>query len=563
MSSLLGLLAPWPLKIVIDSVIGSEPLPPPLESAFAGLRESPYVLLVLTVVGGLILTAIQRSIELLNNYVQTKLGMMLQLDLRSDLFQHIQKLALSYRRHGRVGDLLNRIGVQAGAVSQVSLAILPLAQSTITLVGMFVVAFVLDAQLALLSLIVVPFLYLSIGYYTRKIEPEVRDVRQREADTFSVISEALTLLPITLAFVRERYEYIRFRIQSEETLQARVGLTVRQAVFAFAVSLAAATGTALVIAVGAVHVLSGKLTVGLLLVVITYIGSVYRPLQTISGTVGSLQEKVVDLRMSFEILDSIPDTEDRSDSAEVSSCSGNLKFEDVCFSYPGREHVLKNVSFDVRPHQFVAIVGPTGAGKTTLVSLVPRFYVPQQGRILLDGVELRKLKARSLRSQISIVTQEPILSSESFAANIRYGKPDATDDEVEHAARIAQIHDFIASLPDGYETRAGECGTQLSAGERQRVTLARAFLKNAPVLILDEPTSCLDPGTEHSILSAVMKLIEGRTALMVAHRLSTIQNADLILVMDSGRIVETGSHLELLEKAGLYARLTQSTGPDC
>jgi ABC-type multidrug transport system fused ATPase/permease subunit len=319
--------------------------------------------------------------------------------------------------------------------------------------------------------------------------------------------------------------------------------------------MTAAAGTSLVIAVGVMHVLAGELTIGLLLVIITYVGSVYTPLQAISNTVCSLQEKIVDLKMAFDLLESEPEIVDPPDAAEISSCDGHLRFENVSFSYNGRGQVLSNLDFEILPGQFVALVGPTGAGKTSLIGLLPKFYLPQEGRILLDGVDISRIGLKSLRRQISLVTQEPLLSSGSIAENILYGNPRASQDEVVAAARAAQIDEFIRGLPAGYETLAGECSRRLSAGERQRITLARAFLRDAPILILDEPTSCLDASTERNILTALRNLIQGRTALMVAHRLSTIRSANLILVIDRGRIIEAGSHDDLLATGSFYSQL--------
>ncbi len=557
-SSLFGLLTPWPLQIIIDSVLGGYPLPGPLEGVLGWLRPRPYWLLAATIAGGLVLTLIQRILDLLNARVQTRLTNKLQLDLRSDLFDQAQKLALSPGESRRSGDILNRISVQAASIGPVALAFLPLSQSLITLLGMFWIAFLLDAQLALLSLLIVPFLYWSIGYYTRRIEPQVREVRQLEANSLSLINEAMRMLPVTVAFGRESDESRRFRQQSEQALDARLQLTVQQTVFSFGVNTAAAVGTALVIGVGAMHVLSGELTVGLLLVVLTYIGSVYTPLQAISGAVGSLQERLVDLRMACEMLESEPPIRDSPGAKAIASARGHLQFEDVCFSYDRRGAVLKDVSFEVHPGQFVGIVGPTGAGKTTLISLLPRFYEPDSGRIRLDGVELREIQLKSLRRQISLVTQEALLSSASIAENICYGRPEASPEEVVEAAKAAQIHSFVESLPKGYGSLAGELSARLSMGERQRLTLARAFLKNAPILVLDEPTSSLDARTERSLLEALRSLMRGRTTLMVAHRLSSVRHADLILVLADGKIAESGTHQELIQRDGLYRRLDEA-----
>lgn len=363
------------------------------------------------------------------------------------------------------------------------------------------------------------------------------------------------MLRVIVAFGREGYEQKRFREQGERAKRARVKLTVHQTLFALGVNMTTAIGTALVLGFGAYQALQGQMTVGQLLVVMTYIAGVYKPLETISTTVGSLQDQIISLRMAFDLLDTEPEIKDAPDAVEMRRAEGRVTFERVDFSYAGRTETLKDISFEAAPGQVVALVGQTGAGKTTLVSLLPRFYDPLAGRILLDGTDIRRLTIKSLRQQISIVLQEPLLFSCSIADNIRYGRLDATMDEIVAAAQAANAHDFIMELPDKYETLIGERGAQLSGGERQRISVARAFLKDAPVLILDEPTSSIDSKTEAVILDALDRLMAGRTTFMVAHRLSTIRHADSILVMEHGRIAERGTHEELLRDGVLYKHL--------
>jgi ABC-type multidrug transport system fused ATPase/permease subunit len=311
----------------------------------------------------------------------------------------------------------------------------------------------------------------------------------------------------------------------------------------------------LALGVGALHVLEGRLSVGQLLVVMAYIAGVYKPLETISTTVGSLQEMLISLKMSFDLLDTEPEIKDTPHAVACDRVNGAITFEHISFNYRTRVDTLKDISFEVNAGQVVAIVGPTGAGKTTLMSLIPRFYDAQEGRILLDGIDLKSLTLKSLRNQVSIVLQEPLLFSGTIAENIRYGRLDAGVDEVIEAARSANAHDFIMRLPKQYETELGERGAQLSGGERQRIAVARAFLKDAPILILDEPTSSIDSRTEAVILDALDQLMVGRTTFLIAHRLSTVRRADLILVMDRGRLVEQGTHHDLLAQLGLYWQL--------
>jgi len=401
----------------------------------------------------------------------------------------------------------------------------------------------------------VPFLYYSVRYYVKHIQQRLDEVKGMEGESLSIIHEAVSMLRVIVAFGREDHEYRRFRDQGERTIHARIKLTVRQTLFSLAVNMITAAGTALVLGYGAFHVLQGALTVGDLLVVMAYIAAIYKPLETISTTVGSLQEVFIALGTAFALLDVQPEIKDVPGAVALERARGRISFEGVHFNYDNRVDTLKNISFEAQAGQVVGVVGPTGAGKTTLVSLIPRFYEVKAGRITLDGADIRQLTLRSLRQQISIVLQEPMLFSCSIADNIRYGRLDATREEVIAAAKAANAHDFIIRLPNKYETEVGERGVKISAGERQRISVARAFLKDAPLLILDEPTSSIDSKTEAIILDALDRLMIGRTTFMIAHRLSTIHKADRLLVMDHGRLVEQGTHEDLLQQRGLYKQL--------
>lgn len=549
-----GLLAPWPLKVIIDTVLEERALPEVLVPVMGNLdRET---LLVLAVLGGLAITLIQNAVTVLHDYVTTKLDQRMVLDFRSDLFQHAQRLSLGFHDRARTGQLMYRINNQATTLGKVTMTFPPLAESIITLVGMFWIAYHIDPELALLSLTVVPFLYYSVGYYTRHIEERLREVKGMEGRSLAIVHEAMSMLRVIVAFGREDHEYRRFRDQGETAVDARVRLTVRQTLFSLVVNTTTAIGTALVLGFGAWHVMEGQLTVGELLVVLSYIGAIYAPLESISGTVGSLQEQLVGLRLAFDILDTDPEIVDRPSARFLARAEGSIAFEGVGFSYSQRMNTLVDVDFEAPAGQVTAVVGPTGAGKSTLVSLIPRFYDPHQGRVLIDGVDIREIKIKSLRNHISLVLQEPLLFSGTIYDNILYGRLEAGDDDVFAAAEAAGAQEFIQRLPKGYKTVLGERGAQLSGGERQRISIARAFLKDAPVLILDEPTSAIDSKTEGLILDALDRLMVGRTTFLIAHRLSTIRNANRILVLNRGRIVEQGTHEELLGgEGGLYRQL--------
>jgi ATP-binding cassette, subfamily B, bacterial len=555
LSAGVALLLPWPLKILVDNVLGNQPPPPPVDQVLGALRVDHLQFLAIAVVSGVTLALLENGTVVLSNYVHTKLHQHMVLDFRSDLFQHAQRLSLAFHDQRRAGQLIYAINFFADEAVELALAIQPLGQSAITLIGMFWILFQFDVQVALLSLVVLPFLYYSVGYYATHIQERLRKVKGMEGESLAIIHEAISMLRVIVAFGRENYEFRRFRSQGERAVDARIKVTVRQTLFSLAVNMTTAIGTALVIGVGAFHALQGEITIGQLLVAIAYLAAVYKPLEAISYTLGSLQDKLVGTQMAYELMDTVPEIRDAPGAITIERTAGHVVFERVRFSYTSRVDTLKDITFEAVPGQILGIVGPTGAGKSTLVSLLPRFYDPHHGRILLDGADIRSIRLRSLREQISVVLQEPLLFSGSIRENIRYGRLDATSDDIVAAARSANAHEFIAALPQQYDTEIGERGVQLSGGERQRIAVARAFLRDAPILILDEPTSSIDSRTESVILEALARLMNGRTTFMIAHRLSTIRNADVILVMHHGEIVERGSHDELLELDGLYSQL--------
>jgi ABC-type multidrug transport system fused ATPase/permease subunit len=551
----LGLLGPWPMAFVVDNVIDGKPLPWPLDWLLGPLEGNFIALLLVGVLAGLAITVLHQLMDLIDNYVNTKLELRMSLDIRSDLFAHVQRLSLARHDQRRSGMLIYCVNNQGDAGPRLIMTVPSLATSILTLVGMLYILICIDWQLALLSLIVVPFLYYSVGYYVKHIQERIYHVRAMEGETLSIIHEVLSMIRVIVAFGREKYEHTRYRKQGERAVDARVKITVRQALFTLCVDTITAIGGALVLFVAACHIHEGVLTVGTLWVVLHYLHQVYKPLESISSTIGHMQEMFISLRMVFEIMDTPIEVKDRPDAKQVERALGHVVYEEVGFSYQQRVDTLKEISLEAFPGQVIGIVGQTGAGKTTLVSLLPRFYDLQQGRILLDGTDIRDLTVQSLRQQVSMVLQEPLLFSGTIADNIRYGRLEANMDEIVLAAQAANAHDFIMALPNKYDTELGERGAKLSGGERQRIAVARAFLKDAPILILDEPTSSIDSKTEAVILDALERLMAGRTTFMIAHRLSTIRKADKLLVLDQGRLVEQGTHDELLENGGLFRQM--------
>jgi ABC-type multidrug transport system fused ATPase/permease subunit len=550
----LGLAEPWPLAVILNQVLNEQNPSGPIEWMF-GSDPTTWVVLVTMVLARFFIIAFGNAFTVLNHFLGSKTEQNMVMDLRSDLFAHVQRLSFTFHDQRQTGALMSQINIQAASVGNIVMVFPPIVEAVLTLAGMLVIAVLIDWEVALLSMLVVPLLYWSFGLYGTRIVPRLRNVQQLEWRSLSIVHEAMAMLRVIVSFGREDYEHQRFREQGREAVDERVKLTVSQSLYTLFVQTTTAAGTSLVLGFGAWHVIQGKIAVGELIVLMTYIASVYQPLEQISTTVGTVHEELVQFNASLDLLDMEPDVKERPNAVELGRARGSLAAKDVGFSYRGRRETLADVSFAAAPGERVAIVGHTGAGKSTLMSLLIRFYDPASGAIELDGVDLRDLKLSSLRDQISVVLQDPLLFSGTIEENIRYGKLDATTEQVIDAARAANAHDFISGLPQGYETQLGERGAQLSGGERQRICVARAFLKDAPVLILDEPTSSIDSKTEGVILDALDDLMEGRTSFMIAHRLSTVRHADQILVMKDGQIVERGTHEELVGGGGVYSQL--------
>ncbi len=539
LSSPLGLLGPLPLKIAVDSAIGDHPLPRFLEPLLpAGVTHSHTAALTVAVAILVGLALLRQVHGLASSLLYTFTGERLVLDFRARLFGHVQRLSVAYHDMSGTTDSVYRIQYDAAAIQYVSLdGIIPFVTSGFTLAAMLYVTISIDWQLALVALAVSPGLYFVSQASRRLWRAQTREIKTMESSAMAVVQEVLSAMRVVKAFGREDHEQRRYVRHSTEGMRARIRLGLAEGRYSLAIGLITAVGTAAVLWVGVWHVRTGALTLGNLLLVMSYLGGLYEPLRTIGKKASSLQGYLASAERALAILDHAPDVVDRPDARPLRRTSGAVTFRHVCFAYEAGHPVLHDISFDVPPGTRVGIAGRTGAGKTTLLSLLTRFYDPISGQILLDAVDQRDYKLADLRNQFAIVLQEPVLFSTSIRENIAYARPEATEDEIVKAAQLANAHDFIIGLPDGYETRVGERGMRLSGGERQRISLARAFLKDAPILLLDEPTSSVDLKTEAAILEAMERLMRGRTTFIVAHRLSTLGNCDCRLELENGCLV--------------------------
>jgi len=553
----LGALAPWPLKVVIDNALLGLPFEwAPGARVVAWLTDSRVELLILVVIAGVTLQIVNQFASMLHTQVQVDTGQRMVYDLRLRLFEHLQALGLHHHVTTNTGDAVYRLEADAYSIENLVMSgLFPLASSVITLIVMFTILAKMDFTIALLSLAVVPFLYACLRYYTSTLVHREERVKELESKLVERLYETFSAMRLVKSFAREPFEAERFGRTGGEVMRSRISITWQQSIFSVVVSSITIIGTALVLTVGGIHVLQGRMSIGDMMIVIAYLGAVYGPLSAIAHTTGQVQGALAGAKRVRTILAMLPETADAPDAIDVSGITGEIRFENVGFSYPDGTPVLHDITFEARPGKVIAVVGLTGAGKTTLVSLIPRFYKATAGRVLIDGVDVQQYRVRSLRERIAIVLQDPVLFSGTIADNLRYGRLDATQQEIEAAASAAHAHEFISHLPKGYQTAIAEAGGSLSGGERQRLSVARAILKNAPILILDEPTSSLDSISEEIVFAALRRLRAGRTTIVIAHRLSTVRDADNILVLDGGRISAQGTHERLLTSSQLYRRM--------
>ena len=551
----LNLLKPWPFKIIVDEILPNPKLALVNHPRFGSVSDLVLILCVA-------LIAIQFLWGIANwitNYLFVKIGLQALLKLRTDLYSYLQSLSLKYHDARRSSDSSFRVAYDSQSIQTIyNKGFTGIFGSTITLVGTFAIMVQLDWQLALLSLAIVPLLLVTIYFFAHRIRRESTFIQEQESAVLAQAQEGLSSIRMVHAFGREEWEVRQFHQQAQQSLQANLRLTLTNVNSALVISTLMVFGTAAMYYVGTLHVLAGTLTLGSLLVFSAYLLMLYQPLESLTYTAWAMEGATAGAKRCFEVLDREDDVKDSPNAIAITETKGAIALQNVSFAYAQDRDVLHDIDLQIPSNQIVALVGGTGAGKSTLLSLVPRFYDPTSGVVTLDGRDLRSITKKSLRANIAIVLQDTLLFSTTVRENIAYGRPGATDEEIVAAAKRAQADEFIRQLPDGYESSVGERGGHLSVGQRQRIGIARAFLKNAPILLLDEPTSALDPTTEAAIMETIKDLMRGRTTLIATHRLATIHRVDQIVVLERGRVVEQGRGEELVAHGGVYAKLYAS-----
>lgn len=554
--SIANLLEPWPLKIVLDSVLKTKHNSGWLNHLLISVAGSdPYSVLAAASILVLIIAIFDGVCTYAEKYYTTNVGQWIMHDLRKTLYSHIQRMSLAFHDHSQTGDLISRVTSDIDSVqSFITSNLLDTLINSVTLAGMIGVMLYVNWRFTLIAISVAPVMFFIVYRYTRLIKKASREVRKKQSEIVSTIQEVLTSIRIVKAFAREDYEQKRLEEQSLENVEIALRARGLKAKLTPVVQILTAAGTAMVLWFGGRLALQGALDPGSLVLFIWYLGKMYKPMQDLSKVPDAYSKASVGYERIQEVLQAHRDVQDMPKARPAPRIKGRIEFENVTFAYDD-EPTLSNVSLTIEPGQLAALVGPTGAGKSTIINLIPRFYDPSEGVVKIDGEDIRQFRQKSLREQISFVLQDTVLFHAPIWKNIAYGKPDAQRDEILRAAELANVTEFVDKCPEGFDTMVGERGVTLSQGQRQRIAIARAIIRNTPILIMDEPTSGLDAVSEKLVCDALDRLMEGRTCIIVAHRLTTIRRADVIFVVKDGAIVESGNHDELINKNGLYSEL--------
>jgi len=551
-----SLLEPWPLKLVLDYLLQSRPLPVWMVPVVGWVGAGQLAILNVAVVSVAAIAVLGAVSGYLNAYLTANVGQWVMHDLRQTVYHHIHRLSLAEHDEKRTGDLIGRVTNDIDSVQDfVTSALLGIVANVLTLAGIIAVMLFLNWRFTLISLSVAPILFLVVYLFTRRIKKASRDVRRKESELVSTVEEVFSSIRVVKAFAREDYEERRFERQSLDNVAAALVARNIKMTLSPVVDIIVAVGTCVMLAYGARLVLAGELTAGALVVFLLYLGKLYKPMRDLSKMTDTVSKAGVGFERIREVLETEGGVRDVRHAKRAAPFTGDIAFDHVSFGYSPAQPILTDVSFSIKPGQVAAFVGPTGGGKTTIINLVARFYDPVSGRVTIDGADIREMTIRSLREQISFVLQETLLFHAPIWQNIAYGRPDATRAEIVSAAQLANAHEFIATMPDGYDTMVGERGVTLSGGQRQRIAIARAVIRKTPILVLDEPTSGLDAQSEQAVFQALDRLMQNKTSIVIAHHLSTIRHADVIFVVKDHQLAERGTHDELLAAGGFYADL--------
>jgi ATP-binding cassette subfamily B protein/subfamily B ATP-binding cassette protein MsbA len=555
----LNLLKPWPFKYIVDGILSpvteaTRPAHEQLQQWFGAMPGSQVIfILCLSMV---LITFVAGLINLFSNYMLIGVGLKALLRIRTELYAYLQSLSLKFHDTRRSSDSSFRVAYDSQSIQTIyNRGFTNIFSSGLMLVATFVIMVKIDARLTMLSLAVVPVIVFLIHYYAKKVRTQSTTIKERESDLLATVQEGLASIRLVHAFGREDYEVGQFRRRAAESLAANMQMTMTSVVSALVVGTLMAAGTAVLYYAGSLHVMEQKLSLGDLLVFASYLLMLYSPLEQLTHTAWAMEGAAAGARRCFDILDRPDEVPEAPDAKPLRQATGEIEFRDVDFGYSNERLILNGIQLRIRAGERVALAGGTGAGKSTLLSLVPRFYDPTRGTVSIDGHNLREVTKKSLRSHISMVLQDTVLLSTTVRENIAYGRPGATEEEIMEAARRAQAYDFIMAMPEGFASQVGERGGHLSVGQRQRIGIARAFLKDAPILLLDEPTSALDGATEQAVMAVVTELMRGRTTLIITHRLATVHGLDRIVVLEHGHVAEDGTGPELLAKNGPYAKM--------
>jgi subfamily B ATP-binding cassette protein MsbA len=553
---LANLAEPWPLKVVLDNVLKSKPGQGLLTELIHSAGGDKVVILKFAALAVLAIAAVGGIATYIEKYITASLGQWIMHDLRQTLYSHIQRLSLGFHDRKQTGDLISRLTSDIDAIQGfVTSGLLGALINSLTLLGMMSVMFCLNPRFTLIALSVAPILFAVVFRYTRRIKTAAREVRKKEGEMVSVIQEVLSSMHVVKAFAREEFEQRRLAEESRGSVEIALKVRGLKVQLSPIVDLIIALGMCLVLWFGGRMALAGTLTSGSLIIFVWYLGKMYKPMRELAKMTDAYTKASVGYERIREVLETDHEVKDMPGARRAPAFRGALEFEGVTFGYEREHPVLKGVSLKVEPGQLAAFVGPTGAGKTTIINLIPRFYDPLSGIVKIDGFDVRLIQQESLRDQISFVLQETLLFHGPVWYNIAYGKPGATRGEIVRAAQLANADEFIELMPQGYDTVIGERGFTLSGGQRQRIAIARAVIRDTPILLLDEASNGLDAASEKLVFEALRRLMRGKTSIVIAHRLQTIRSADVIFVVNEGEIVERGNHKDLVREGGLYAEL--------